>query len=106
MQVEIDESTRPVFHSREALIEGPGLEQSLKQRLGHRLTGAAVTRVLLQYLRYFQPMLVQLRGQFDEVAGHRGSRKQGIRDVRQHPVERVAELVKQGARVMERRRGG
>src|SRR5262245_8643669 len=106
MQVEIDESARRVFHSGEALIEGPGLEQALKQRLGHRLTGPAVTRVLLQYLRYFQPMLVKLRGQFDEVAGYRGSRKQGIRDVRQHSVQRVAELVKQSARVIEGQQRG
>ena len=47
-------------------------------------------------------MLVELRGQLDEIARHRRSRDRRIGDVRQQPVQAVAELVEQRARVIER----
>ncbi len=40
-------------------------------------------------------MLVELRGQLDEVGEHGGARQRGIGHVRQHAVQAVAELVEQ-----------
>ena len=101
MQVEIDQRAGRVFHCGEALIEGACRQQPVEQRLRHRLAGTRVTRVLLQDLRHFQPMLVELRGQFDEIARHRGAGEQRIGHVGQHSVQRVAKFVEQGARVVE-----
>ena len=47
-------------------------------------------------------MLVELRGQFDEIARHRGAGEQRIGHVRQQAMQRVAEFVEQRARVVER----
>ena len=101
MQVEVDERAGGVFDRREALIEGARREQPVEQCFRHRLAGAEMARVPLQDLRHLQPVLVELRGQFDEVARHRGAGEQRIRHVGQHPVQSVAELVEQRARVIE-----
>ncbi len=60
-----------------------------------------MARVVAQNLRHLQPVLVELRGQFDEIARHRRAGEQRISDVRQHAVQRMAELVEQRAGVVE-----
>ena len=54
-----------------------------------------------QHLRPRQPVFKELGGQFDEVGGDVGAGEAGIGDVRQHAVQRVAELVEQRAGVVE-----
>ena len=58
-----------------------------------------------QGLRPLQPMLEELRGQLDEVARDVGPRQQRIGDVRQHAMQRVAELMEQGVRLVEAQAG-
>ena len=47
-----------------------------------------------------QPLLQELRGKLDVVARHRRARQRGIDDARVQPVQSVAELVEDGARVV------
>ena len=54
-----------------------------------------------QDLRLLQPMFVKLRRKFDEIAGDVGARDQRIGHIGQHAVQRMAEFVKQGARIVE-----
>ena len=83
------------------LVEGPRRQEALQQLLRHRLAGAVMPGMGAQDLRLFEPMLIELRGQFHEIAGHRRAREERIGDVREKAVERMAELVEQGARVVE-----
>jgi hypothetical protein len=53
-----------------------------------------------QHLRHLQPMLVKLARQFHEIPRHRGPADRTVGHVRQHLVQRVAELVKQRPRVV------
>ncbi len=101
MNVEIDQRAGGVFHRGEALVEGAAGEQPLEQRLRHRLAGLAVPGIGFQDLRHLQPVLVKLRGQFDEVARHRGAGEQRIGHIGQEAVQRMAEFVEQRARVVE-----
>ncbi len=59
-------------------------------------------RVALEDRGHRQPVLKELRGQLDEIARDRRPGERGVGDVRQEPVQRVAELVEQGARVVHR----
>ena len=102
MKVEVDQRAGCILHGCETLIERARSQQSVEQRLRHRLIGHGVTCVLPQYFRHFEPVLIKLRRQFDEIAWHCGPRKQRISDVRQHAVQRVAKFMKQRARVIER----
>ena len=54
-----------------------------------------------QRLGALQPMLVELRGKFDEVARDVGPRQQRIGHVGEHAVQRMAEFVEQRARLVE-----
>ena len=59
-----------------------------------------------QHFRLLQPMLVKLRGKFDEIAGDIGAREQRIGHIGQHAVQRVAEFMKERARVVEAKKTG
>ncbi len=83
------------------LVEGAGRQQFVEHGLRHRRAGLGVQRIFLQNLRHFQPVLVKLRRQFDEVARHRGAGEQRIGHVRQQAMQAVAEFVKQSAGVVE-----
>ena len=101
MDIEIDQRAGGVFDRGEALVEGARRQQAVEQRFRHRLAGRGVARIFLQNLRHLQPVLVELRGQLDEIARHRGAGEQRIGDVRQQAVQRVAEFVEQRAGVVE-----
>src|SRR5512143_880727 len=102
MQVEIDQRTSGVFHRRKSLIERARCQQALEQGLRHRLTGTCVSCVFLENLRDFQPMLIELGWQFDEIAWDRRAGEQRVSYVRQHAVQRVAEFMEQRACIVER----
>ena len=69
------------------------------------LAGLVVPGELLQHLRLLLPVLVELRGQFDEIGEHAGAGQRGIGDVRQHPVQPMAEFVEQGPGIVGRQQG-
>ena len=48
-----------------------------------------------------QPVLVELRGQLDEIRRDAGAREQRIGHVREKAVQGVAEFVEQRARIVE-----
>src|SRR5450759_1473643 len=81
------------FDGGEALVEGARRQQPVEQRLRHRLSRPRVAGVVLQDLRHFQPVLVELRGQLDEIAADRGAGERRMGHVRQQAVQRMAELV-------------
>ena len=68
---------------------------------GHRLAGLIVPGEAAQDVRLLEPVLVKLRRQFDEIGGDVGAGNGRIGDRREQPVQRVAELVEQSARVIE-----
>ena len=45
-------------------------------------------------------MLVQLAGQFDEIARHVGAADEAVGHVRQHLMQRMAEFMEQRARIV------
>ena len=101
MQLQVDQRGGGVFDGREALVEAPRADELVEQRLGHRLAGLVMDREAAKHLRLLEPVLVELRGKLDEVARDASSGQDRIGHVRQHPVQRVAEFVEQGARIVE-----
>ncbi len=68
-----------------------------------------VAGVALEDFRLLQPVLEELGGELDEVAIDAGAGEVGVGDVREQAVQSVAELVEEGAGVVEaeqRRRPG
>ncbi len=106
MQREIDKSRGRIFDRRKTLIELARRKQPLDQRLGHRLTRAVMQGEAAQNLLLLQPMLVELRGKFDEIARDIGAGQQRIGHIRQQPVQRMAEFVKERARIVEAQEAG
>ena len=51
-------------------------------------------------IRHFEPMLVELARQFHEIAGDGSAGDALVGHVRQHLVQRMAELVEERARVV------
>ncbi len=106
MEREIDKSGRRIFDRRKALIEFSRREQALDQRLGHRRAGAVMQSEAAQNLFLLQPMFIKLRGKFDEVARDIGAGQQRIGHVRQEPMQRMAEFMKERARIVEAQETG
>jgi hypothetical protein len=63
-----------------------------------------VAGVFFQDFRYGQPVFVELRGQFDEIARDRSAGHGRPGDFGQHAVQRMAEFVKQRACLVERQK--
>ena len=101
MQPQVDQCGGGVFDRRPALIEPARVEKLVHERLRHRLAGFGVEREAAQHLRLLDPMLVKLRGKLDEVAGDMGSGNARIGDVRENPVQSVAEFMKERPRFVD-----
>ena len=67
MDVEVDRGRRHIFDRGKALVEGARREQPPHQVVRHRRAGAIMHGEALQDLRTLEPVLVELRGQLDEV---------------------------------------
>ena len=108
VEFEIDQRRGDEFHGGKALVEFARGEEALQQIVRQRLAGLVMPGELPQHLRLFLPVLVKLRGQFDEIGEHAGAGQRGIGHVRQHPVQAVAEFVEQRPRIVRRqqRRAG
>jgi hypothetical protein len=106
VQVDVHEGGGEVFHRREALVEVARAHQLVEKGVRDRLTGPAMRRVGAQDVGLRQPMLEQLGRQLDEIGGDTRPGEQRISDVRQEPVQGVAEFVEEGAGVVEAQEGG
>ena len=73
MQVEVDQRRRNVFKGLASTIEVLRRHQLVDQRIRDRLAGAVMAREFLQHLGLLEPVLIKLRGQFDEVSEHAGA---------------------------------
>ena len=102
VEFEVDQRRGDELHGGKALVEFSRGEEALQQIVRQRLAGLVVPGELPQHLRLLLPVLVELRGQFDEIGEHGGARQRGIGHVGQHAVQAVAELVEQGPRVVRR----
>jgi hypothetical protein len=80
-----------------AFVELLGRLHLVQQFLRHRRAGLVVLGVVGQHFRPGHPHLVDLRRELDEVARHAGAREARVLHVREHAVQRVAELVEHGA---------
>src|SRR5690606_17427707 len=74
----VEQGGAEVLRGGEALPVLGRAEQRLAQLLGQRLTGAVVARIAREHLRVARPHLVDLGGELDEVAGHRGPGQGGV----------------------------
>ncbi len=98
----VDERRRGVLDGGEALVEVARGVQPLAQLRRHRLAALVVDRIRVEDFLGRKPVLEKLRRQFDEIARHRRARNRRIGHVREQPVQPVAELMKQRARIVER----
>ena len=73
VEIEIDQRGRDIFDGGEALIEGARRLELLDQRFRHGFAGFVVLRVGAQDFRPLQPVLVELRRQFDKVGRDAGA---------------------------------
>ena len=101
VHVEIDQRAGAIFHRGETLIEITCCREAFTQFRRHRRAGLCMHREAFEDFGHFEPVLVELRGQFDEIARDIGARERGVGDVRQKPVQGVAKFVEQGARIIE-----
>ena len=101
VKVEIDQRRGGVFDRGEALVEGARGEHLLQHRFRHGLAGLGMDGEPAQHLGLLEPVLVELRGQLYEIGGDAGAGEQRIGDVRQQAVEGMAELMEEGAGVVE-----
>ena len=102
MEFQIDQRRGDEFHGGKALVEFARGEEALQQIVRQRLAGLVMPGKLPQHLRLLLPVLVKLRRQLDEIGEYAGARQRRIGHVRQHPVQAVAEFVKQRPRVVRR----
>ena len=105
MEIEVDQGRGDVLDRAESFVEVARRDQPLQQFLRHRFAGAVMPREAAQHVGLFEPVLVELRGQFDEVGGDVGAGDFRIGDGREQAVQRMAELVKQRARILEAQKG-
>ena len=101
MEIEIDDGRGDVLDRGKALVEVARRDEPLQQFFGHRRAGPVVEREAPQHGGLLEPVLVELRGQLDEIGGDVGAGNFRIGDGGEQAVQRVAELVEQGARVVE-----
>src|ERR1700677_1278236 len=106
MELQVNQRRGCVFDGRPALIEPARGEKLVDERLGHRFAGFIVEREAAQHLRLLNPVLKNLRGKLDKVAGDVGSGNTGIDDVGQHAVQGVTEFMEQSARVVDAQKTG
>ena len=100
VHIEVDERAGEELHGREALVEVARRHQAIEQRLGDRLAGLVMDGEPRQDRRLSEPVLVDLRRQLHEIGRHGGAGDTREGDIRQQAVQRVAELVEQGLRVV------
>lgn len=95
-----------VFDRAVALVEGARLDDLVDQRLRHRLARLVMLGVVGEHLRIKRPVLVELRGELDEVTRGAGAGNARILHVREHAMQGVAELVEHGGHVIEAEQRG
>ena len=104
---EVDERRGHVFDGLEAHVVGRRRQEPVAERVRHGLAGVGMGGEFADHLGHFEPVLVELAREFHEIAGDRGAGDRFVGDVREHLVERVAELVEKRPRVVpgQKRRG-
>ena len=74
----VDQRARQIFDRSEALIERRGLFDLIDQRLRYRFTGLIVNGKFIQNFRRCDPMLKQLRREFDIIGRDICARKRRV----------------------------
>ena len=97
---QIDQCRGHIFDGLKAHVIGRSGQHPVQHVLWHRRACDCMSGKLGQHRGHFQPMLVQLARQFDEISGDRGATDRLISHIRQHLVQSMAELVKQGAGIV------
>ena len=101
MEIEIDDGRGDVLDRGKALVEVARRDEPLQQFFGHRLAGPVMEREAPQDVGLLEPVFVELRGQLDEIGRDVGAGDLRIGHRGEQAVQRVAELVEQGAGVVE-----
>ncbi len=101
VHLQVDDGAGEVLHRLGPLVEGLRPAHGVEQGIGDRRVRLHVPGEIAQERRFHEPVFVELRGQFHEIAGDRGAGDSRVGDVGHQPVQRMAEFVEQGAGVVE-----
>ena len=93
--LEIEGCRRQNLRHGVALVECRRLSDLRGQRCRYRRSCQVVPGVVGKHLRVERPVLVEERGELDEITRDGGAGQTGVPLIREEPVQRVAELVKQ-----------
>ena len=106
MQRKINQRAGQVFHHRETLPVIACGEYAPEQRLIQWRAGFMMPRMGLQCLRQAQPMFHDLGWEFDKIAKHCGAGLGRIVRAAHEPMQRMAEFMKQRARLIKGKQRG
>ena len=101
MQSKINQRARQILYHRETLPIIARGQHAGEQRLIQGCAGFMVSRMGLQGLRQAQPIFHDLRGEFDKITKHGGAGLGWIACAAHQPMQRMAEFMKQRARLIE-----
>ena len=94
MPLHVEFGGRQHFRQRIAGVEVLRLLDFLHQGFGHGGARFVVPRIVIEHGRIKRPVLIELRRELDEIPRGSGSGEARIAGVGEHPVQRVAELMK------------
>ncbi len=100
MPVHIQQRGAEQFGHVIAFIELGGTEHFLAQRVGHRLPGFIVARIVSEDLRMAGPVLVDLRRELHKIARCVGARERSVTLAGKQPVQGVTKLVEQSDHII------
>ena len=106
VEIHVDQGGGQEFHRGKALVVIARRQQLVQQRLRHRLAGLVMAGETLQHRGLFQPMFVELRRQFDEIARHIGAGQARIAHLAEQAVQGMAEFMEQGHGIVEGQQAG
>ena len=89
----VEQSRPQVLGGGIALTEGALAAQLLGEVGGHGLAGVHVARIGGHHLRVKRPLLVDLAGELDDVAGHGRSGCRGVAGLGEQGMQSMAELM-------------
>ena len=101
MPLHVELGGRKNFSHLVALVEVLGALDLVAQLLRHRRTGFVVARIVIEDLGISAQCSLNCDGNSTKSRGRRGSREARIPRIREHAVQRVAELMEQRDHVVE-----
>ena len=106
MPVHVDERAGEHLGEVVALVEVFAATNGVREVRGHKFASDVVFGVVAEDVGVRGPILVELRGELDEVARDGGAGQAGVVGGREQTMQCVAELVEEGDDLVEGKEGG